>query len=176
MPVQELAQHWLARAGDADVARALRRVYAIVAGEVHLRAPVCNQSGRCCHFDAWDHRLYATGLETAFTLLNVPSPSGHGAEATPPSASASPAPDSLTPTALAAARARGGCPFQFGTLCTVHTVRPLGCRLYYCDPAWQPWQESLAERTHAAIREIHDEHDIEYRYGEWRDMLGMFLK
>jgi len=86
-----------------------------------------------------------------------------------------PEPRPLTTTSLTNARARGGCPFQIDNLCTIHAIRPLGCRLYYCDPTWRPWQEALAERTHAAIRDLHRAHHIEYRYGEWRDMLELFL-
>lgn len=79
----------------------------------------------------------------------------------------------LTMQDIDVARARGGCPFQQSNLCSVHTIKPLGCRVYFCDRSAQEWQRSLSEAALADIRAIHDAHAIEYRYGEWREMLGM---
>ena len=69
---------------------------------------------------------------------------------------------------------RGDCPFLHGTLCGVHAVKPTGCRLYFCDASARDWQEELSERTVAMIRELHVAEGLEYRYGEWRRMLGAF--
>jgi Fe-S-cluster containining protein len=75
---------------------------------------------------------------------------------------------------LDAARQSGGCPFQVRNLCGVHSIKPLGCRLYFCDKSAQQWQNDLSERLLARIRALHDEQGIEYRYGEWREMLARF--
>ena len=80
----------------------------------------------------------------------------------------------LSAPTLAASRARGDCPYLVGTLCSVHEIKPLACRTYYCDPTAQDWQQALTERLLAKLRELHDRHAIEYRYGEWRDMLATF--
>ena len=53
-------------------------------------------------------------------------------------------------------------------------MRPLGCRIYFCDPRAAGWQEDLSERTLARLRALHDAHDVPYRYGEWRTMLAHF--
>jgi Fe-S-cluster containining protein len=66
------------------------------------------------------------------------------------------------------------CPFQVSNLCSVHSIKPLGCRVYFCDRSAQQWQQELSERSLQEIRAIHDEHGIPYRYGEWRSMLSMF--
>jgi hypothetical protein len=58
----------------------------------------------------------------------------------------------------------------------VHALRPLGCRIYFCDQAAQGWQQDLSETLLARIRGLHDRFEVEYRYGEWRSMLGMFLE
>ena len=54
-------------------------------------------------------------------------------------------------------------------------MRPLGCRVYFCDRSAQEWQQNLSERMLALVRTVHNEHDIEYRYGEWRSMLSRFI-
>jgi hypothetical protein len=53
----------------------------------------------------------------------------------------------------------------------VHTIKPLGCRVYFCDPTAQGWQQELSERTLAMVRAIHERHGVPYRYGEWRGLL-----
>src|SRR5262249_20557183 len=45
-----------------------------------------------------------------------------------------------------ASRARGGCPYQVASLCSVHAVKPLACRVYFCDQTAQQWQQDLLER------------------------------
>lgn len=139
---------------DEAVVRAIETVFIRVEGEIASRQPICKTSGRCCHFEQHGHRLYTTGLETAYTVVRLQT--------------------ALTPDALRAAIKRGGCPFQLDVLCGVHTIRPVGCRVYFCDSTAQEWMEDLAERSHKWMRDIHDAHKIEYRYGEWRSMLAMF--
>ena len=151
-----LPQRWLAAAGEPSIATELEAVYALVSDQIEARGPACWASGRCCNFESTGHRLYVTGLEAAYTLLRL-------------------GPDQRADlTSLTEARARGGCPFQSGRSCTVHTIKPLGCRTYFCDRSAQEWQHLLTERSLESIRRIHDRHDLPYRYGEWRDMLERF--
>jgi len=156
----DLAAQWLLAARDDEVALELESVYAYAAAAIESRGPACWASGRCCNFDAAGHRLYTTGLEAAYAIAKL-------AEV--------PAAPALTAAALEEAIARGGCPFQVDNLCGVHTIKPLGCRVYFCDRSAQEWQMELSERTLARLKSLHERHKIEYRYGEWRAMLGMFI-
>lgn len=149
------ARAWLDAARNEFLCAELEAVYDEVRREVERVRPVCSASGRCCRFEEYGHRLYVTGLEAAYALARLPAP--------------------LTRDALDAARLAGGCPFQIDNLCAVHTIKPLGCRTYYCDESAQDWQKDLTERTLAKIRAIHDRHGLAYRYGEWRGMLGVLL-
>ena len=151
---EQLALKWIECVREGAALDALEMVFIRVEGEIASRQPICTTSGRCCHFEKHGHRLYTTGLEAAYTVARLDR--------------------SLTRQALDAAISRGGCPFQLDILCSVHTIRPVGCRVYFCDPTAQTWMEDLAERAHGWIRAIHESHDIEYRYGEWRSMLAMF--
>ncbi len=136
--------------------RALRDGYDRIDAEIAERRPVCRMSGRCCHFDTHGHCLYVTALEIAWVIAQRP------------------------PSSLAGLDARDehldGCIFQVERLCTVHAIRPLGCRVYFCDPAAQAWQNDLYERHLADLRALHDEHRIAYRYLEWRAGLAEALE
>lgn len=148
---------WQSAAVDPAIASELEAVYAMVADQIEARGPACWASGRCCNFDAAGHRLYVTGLEAAYTIARLP-------------------PDqALAEPALAAAVARGGCPFQQANLCGVHSIKPMGCRVYFCDESAQQWQHDVSERAMAMIRSIHDQHGVEYVYAEWRALLGAVI-
>jgi len=81
---------------------------------------------------------------------------------------------------VAGCRARGsppvtpradGCPFQVGKMCGVHPIRPLGCRIFFCDATAADWQRDLYERLHASLKRLHEELDVPYAYVEWRSAL-----
>lgn len=153
-PDSALADGWLIAIARDEIARALEAIYARAAREIETRGPACWASGRCCNFERTGHRLYVTGLEAAYAIVRSARP--------------------VTRGEIEAARARGGCPFQDRHLCGIHTIKPLGCRVYFCDRTAQAWQQDLSERLLADIRALHESHQIEYRYGEWRAMLEMF--
>lgn len=148
---------------------ALEGVYREAAEEIRSRGPTCWTSGKCCNFEAYGHRLYVTGLEAACTLAR------HAERSALSLQQLGDAPV-LTPQTLGAARQRGGCPFQVGTRCGVHLIKPLACRVYFCDQTAQAWQHEAAERLHASVRAVHDAHGVAYIYAEWRAMLELMLE
>ncbi|MCA9300822.1 MAG: YkgJ family cysteine cluster protein [Phycisphaerales bacterium] len=145
------ARRWIEAARDPAISSALDAFYDALRLEIEALAPVCVASGKCCHFEAYEHRLFVTGLEAATTAVRLESR---------PALSALDEP---------------GCPFQVGRLCSVHTIRPFGCRVYYCDPKARDWMEDASERYLRAIRALHEAHDLTYHYGEWRSMLRIVL-
>lgn len=148
------ARAWLTAAQQSDIADALEAIYLSTADAIEARGPACWASGRCCNFAATGHLLFVTGLETAYCLTRLP------------------ADQRLTRATLDDALARGGCPFQVENLCGVHAIKPLGCRVYFCDRSAQQWQNELSERMLEQIRAIHARFALPYAYGEWRAMLG----
>lgn len=151
-----LAAHWLAAARDPHIAAELEAIYTEVATAITDRGPACWASGRCCNFEKTGHRLYVTGLEAAYTVARLDS-------------------IPLNAASIADARSRGGCPFQVLNLCGIHTIKPLGCRVYFCDRSAQAWQQGLSEHALTQIKSLHQSRKIEYRYGEWRGMLELFV-
>jgi Fe-S-cluster containining protein len=158
---RELVKGWLEAAARAEVRAELEGVYGAAAEAIRERGPACWASGRCCNFEKTGHLLYVTGLEAAYTVRM-------GRAITEKRAKASPNHYSLE---VVGATSSGACPFQEGNLCGVHEIKPLGCRVYFCDRSAQQWQNELSERLLAEIRAIHERNGIEYRYGEWRGML-----
>lgn len=140
---------------------AVRAIYADLAAETLHRSPRCDASGRCCHFDAFGHRLYVTTAELATFLSDLGDVAtapdlGSGGGVRLPILGEPPEP---------------GCRFQVGGLCSVHTVRPFGCRIFFCDPTATDWMTDAYERYHARLRELHSAYEIPYRYVEWRAAL-----
>lgn len=135
-----------AAAGDAVDAE-LRGLYGRLDDEIATLGPTCWVSGKCCHFDSYGHRLYVTGLEIAWMLGQLGESCWEG---------------------VAKIEGVDGCPFQVEGKCGAHGVRPLGCRVYYCDPNAQGWQQDIYEKYLDEIRKMHRHHGIEYRYMEWR--------
>ena len=152
-PIKSLWSAWADAAAEVPVHDALAELYDRLGREIESRGPTCWLSGRCCKFDSYGHRLYVTGLEIAWLVRHL---DGH-----------------------ALARLRNadlpdldGCPFQSGGLCMVHALRPLGCRIYFCDPTAEHWQNDLYERFLGDLRGIHESGGIPYRYMEWRHGLA----
>ena len=195
---------WFDAASDAQTQDAFDAIYSDASEAVRLRQPVCDQSGRCCDFNAFGHRLYTTGLEIAVVvarLLETPSgaTSSRGTTSTPPSSDPSATPGtneavnqpqesnsdhsshrlplldghgpdeaSNQPNPDAAIDLTGPCMFQVDKLCTIHSVRPMGCRLFYCQPGTEAWQQDLYEELHDRVKQLHERFGQPYEYMEWR--------
>ena len=129
-----------------EIRDAVARVYTDLQREIDARKPICNASGRCCHFEEFGHRLYVTTIELAAFVALLPTD------------------QPTTPNPV-------GCPFQLHGLCSVHTIRPFGCRVFFCDSTSDDWQHQQYERFHGELKRLHEEFGIPYQYLEWRDAL-----
>jgi len=151
----DAARAWIGAVRTQSVAHELEAIFDLIVRAIDARAPVCEQSGRCCRFRSFGHDLFVTGLEVAYTLSRLDTP--------------------LTDAQVTAARAEGGCPFQVDGLCGVHTIKPVACRTFFCDPTATEWQRELTERCLGMLRRLHDRHGLAYRYGEWRSMMSLVI-
>jgi Fe-S-cluster containining protein len=146
---QSLRQWVQDAAARPQVGERIAQIYNQLQAEIDHRRPLCVISGRCCRFDEYGHRLYVTTAELAAFVQacrDRPMP-----PASPVSA---------------------GCPFQVGKLCGVHPIRPLGCRIFFCDATAVDWQRDLYERFHGDLKRLHEELAIPYAYVEWRSALA----
>ena len=107
-----------------ELRRRVLELYAEVDAAVAAAGPVCVASGRCCRFKEYGHTLFVSNLE-ADVLLAA-------------------APPYVKPVSS------DFCPFQKGNLCTAREPRPLGCRIYYCDPNYQTAGQRLSGACQSA--------------------------
>src|SRR6266446_411231 len=110
--------------------RQVLELYREVDQAVAAAGPVCIASGRCCRFKEYGHVLFLTNLEAEVLL-----------QAAPP---------------YQAPVASEFCPFQKDNLCTAREPRPLGCRIYYCDPSYQETAGRITEKYLKRLKELAD--------------------
>lgn len=179
---------WREAAGRDAIDSAIRLLYDDLGAAVAERRPVCNASGRCCRFEAFGHRLYVTGLEIAWVLLGVRGlglgVGGEGDGSADSLGGAGPgvrlrqlAPTANPPTANPQTAnpptpTPGTCPYQVDGLCSVHVIRPLGCRVFFCEQGTEGWQQDTTELFLNRLKRLHAEHGLPYAYMEWRTGLA----
>jgi Fe-S-cluster containining protein len=144
---QSLASIVAAAAQRPEARAAVDALYRSVQQEIDQRRPLCIISGRCCRFEEFGHRLFVTTLELARFVHET------GAINLPQNWDGT------------------GCPFQRAKLCTVHPIRPFGCRMFFCDATSTEWQNDAYERFHAELKRLHDQLNVPYLYMEWREAL-----
>jgi Fe-S-cluster containining protein len=114
----------------------------------------CQQSGRCCRFESFGHKLFMTGLEVAwFRSLVGTSPAKKSA-------------GSLSLPVIDANEE--GCPYQVDGACSVHRDRPFACRVFFCQAGSDDWQGDRYEAFQLEMKRLHEELGLPYRYMEWR--------
>jgi len=121
-----------------ELRRKVLDLYKEVDGEVAAAGPVCVASGRCCRFKEYGHVLFVSNLEAKVLLADAP-----------------PYSQPVTPDF---------CPFQKENLCTARESRPLGCRVYYCDPAYQEASHRITEKYLNKLKTLAEETGTEWRY------------
>lgn len=115
----------------------VHEIYASADAAVAALGPVCESSGRCCRFTEYGHTLFLSDMEAEYLLATAP---GY---------------DRVTPD---------GCPFQVDGLCTARDERPLGCRVYFCDPKFQEAMPVILEEHLNKLKRLADEAGRPWRY------------
>jgi hypothetical protein len=116
---------------DPDSCRAaLRALYDELDATLAALGPVCQLSGRCCRFADYGHTLFLSAAEAALLVADAPPPPG--------------------PLDAPAA-----CPWQDGQgRCTARDARPLGCRVFYCDPRWESALHRVSEQFLGRLKRL----------------------
>lgn len=114
------------------------QLYNSADAEIRSHGPVCVASGKCCRFKEYGHTLFLSHLEADVLL--------------------SQAPEYTIPTDT------GFCPFQVNNLCTAREHRPLGCRVYYCDPNYAGKGELITEKYLTELKALSMELDLGWTY------------
>jgi hypothetical protein len=112
----------------------------------------CRACGRCCDFEAYDHRLFVTMPELVYFMSTV------GA------ADLRPMPN-------------GVCPYRVGTGCAVYEHRFAGCRIFGCrGPLSVAEQAALSERVLRCFKVIGHRYGLPYLYTDLKTALNGLQK
>ena len=118
----------------------VQAIYRDLDAEVAALAPVCQISGRCCRFVEYEHTLFVSAPEFAILLADAPEPSR-------------PVDEGAT------------CPWQGARgRCTAREARPLGCRVYFCDPSYAPHGPDVAEAAIKRLKALVEEMGLPWDY------------
>ena len=128
----------------------MRELYSRLDAELEPHRDLCRLRGVCCDFRTAGHALYATGVEVEHAR-QLRAESGRP---------------------IPTAEAPGLCPFWREGLCTARDERPIGCRVYFCDPSWKERGEALYEKYHREVTEIGREFGHDYTYGPFVELLA----
>ena len=128
------------RQRELDWQRELRELYEELDREVASLGPVCALSGRCCRFLEYGHTLFVSTAEVELLLELAPAPQP--------------------------ARSRGDAAPGRIHAGTARPARPgrSGCRIYYCDPAFEEELHRLSERFIDRLKTLSTKHDIAWNY------------
>ena len=112
-------------------------LYGEVDAQIASENPRCDVSGRCCRFSEYGHTLFLSAVEAELLFERAPASGG------------------------------GECPYQIAGRCTAREHRPLGCRIYFCDPNYA---DRMAEISEVSIRRLKDLHDRWGRAWDYRPL------
>ena len=137
---------------SAEAKAELRTLYDKLDAEVAELGPICQLSGRCCRFEEYGHTLFVSSCEVQFLVEVAPEPS----------------------RALDQGKT---CPWQNTSgHCTAREGRPIGCRVYYCDPTYERSAHDLSERYIAHLKALTDRHGLAWNYAPLHRQLKSNLK
>ena len=123
-------------------------IYAAADAAVAEAGPRCDASGRCCRFGEYGHTLFISQLEADVLLAAAPPFDG--------------------PVS------RDFCPYQVDNLCTAREPRPLGCRVYFCDPAYQETGQRISETYLRQLKDLANELGVGWRYAPLHEFLNEY--
>lgn len=132
----------------AKIVERVEALYRRVASELERNAELagsCSACGKCCDFDAYDHRLFVTPPELIYLAAGLGR-------------------SDLKPMTT------GRCPYNADARCTVHEHRFAGCRIFCCTGD-ADFQSRLTEDVLKELKVICTEFGIPYRYMDLRAAL-----
>lgn len=136
-------QGWKQMVVNQEHSDRLLELYARLDAEVSASEPRCDASGRCCRFLEYGHALFLSEME-AQLLFEPGIPLNQSVD-------------------------RALCPYQVERLCTARERRPLGCRVYFCDPSFAEKQVELSEKYIRELKGLHEEIGVPWRYAPLHD-------
>ena len=108
----------------------LSALYDALDQAVAVHAPSCALSGRCCRFREYGHMLFLSEPEAVLLVADAPRP-------------------------IRPLDAGESCPWQDQSgRCTARAARPLGCRVFFCDPRFESTASALSETFLTRLKQL----------------------
>lgn len=123
----------------------ITKIYKELEAELASINPGCDACGTCCHFDIFDHVLYASTIETDYILKNVNVPPFD--------------PD------------QGTCLFLINNKCTIREYRTLGCRVFFCNPDYKEKYQDIYNKYYTMIKDLAVRYQTEWHYAPMMKLL-----
>ncbi|MGA2700698.1 MAG: hypothetical protein ABSH35_06325 [Isosphaeraceae bacterium] len=124
----------------AEIRDKLTALYRELDDAVAMMGPVCQLSGRCCRFKDYGHTLFLSAPEAQLLVADAPQPPGQLDNGE-------------------------SCPWQDARgRCTARDARPLGCRVFCCDPSFESLAPELSETFLARLKQLASRHDRLWNY------------
>jgi hypothetical protein len=136
----------MSNATPETIRQRVLEIYKGADADVAAAGPVCIASGRCCRFKEYGHTLFLSNLE-ADVLLSAAPPYEQPVSA-------------------------DFCPFQKDKLCTAREPRPLGCRVYFCDPNYQERSREITETHLRRLKALAVELGLPWHYAPLHHFLN----
>ena len=124
----------------AEIRDKLTALYRELDDAVAMMGPVCQLSGRCCRFKDYGHTLFLSAPEAQLLVADAPQPPGQLDNGE-------------------------SCPWQDARgRCTARDARPVGCRVFFCDPSFETVAPELSETFLARLKQLASRHDRLWNY------------
>jgi Fe-S-cluster containining protein len=121
-----------------SIRESLNTLYLELAEELSKLPAKCYGCGKCCNFKENGMQLFAQKLEKDLIVEET----------------------GVVPFLVE----KGHCNFQENGLCTIHPIRPLGCRTFFSEAADSVSHQDLYEKYHRKIKNIGMQNHIEYEF------------
>ena len=110
------------------------------------KPPICKACGECCDFSKFEHTPFITKSE----LKNIEVALTQNKELLEEAAKPKPI---------------NFCAFYRDKRCIAHKIRPLSCRVFFCDSKYAAEHASrIYEKYHKLIKDLHLRFEVEYSY------------
>ena len=152
--IQDAAITWITNhINDRILLKEIEKLYDDIEGHLAGLNLNCENCGKCCDFDRFDHRLYVTTLEILYFWNNLNKQK------------------ISFPQDLISDQKFSRCPYQQGQGCLARAFRPSGCRIFFCRDVPSKFQHELMEKCMQRLYVLHDKYEVLYYCADILDWL-----
>jgi hypothetical protein len=130
----------------------LAALYEALDQAIAVHEPSCMLSGCCCRFREYGHTLFLSEPEAVLLVADAPQP-------------------------VRPLDAGETCPWQDAQgRCTARAARPLGCRVFFCDPKFETAAHELSETFLSRLKHVCQIHGWPWNYAPLHQHLEEALR